>query len=122
MASRYFTDGRLRVLRLQAALYHCNDIVKEFVEIKLSELLGLPRVDFPTTWRRWCHNNIAFIRRYRFWRNQAKEEDAGELIPIFDEVDITFFSHLMREIAADCPGSIPLKNQIQCRFISITLF
>ena len=107
MASRYFTDGRLRKLRLQAGFLRCNDIVKEFVEIKLSELLGLPRTDFPTTtWRRWCHDNIAFIRRYRFWRNLAKEEDEGEDIPIFDEVDITFFSHLMPEIAADCPGSV----------------
>ena len=106
MASRYFTDGRLRVLRLQAGFVRCNDIVKEFVEIKLSERLGMPRSDFPTTWRRWCHDNIAFIKRYRFWRNQAKEEDEGEEIPIFDEVDITFFSYLMREIAEDCPGSV----------------
>ena len=107
MAARYYTDGRVLMLRLQAGFLRCNDIVKEFVEIKLSEALGLPRTDFPTTtWRRWCHDNIAFIRRYRFWRNQAKEEDEGEEIPIFDEVDITFFSYLMREIAEDCPGSV----------------
>ena len=64
MAARYYTDGRVRMLRLQAGFLRCHDIVKEFVEIKLSELLGVPREDFPTTWRRWCHDNIAFIRRY----------------------------------------------------------
>ena len=64
MATRYFTDGRVRVLRLQAGFLRCNDIVKEFVEIKLSEQLGLPRADFLATWRRWCHANIVFIRRY----------------------------------------------------------
>ena len=54
-------------------------------------------------------NHLAH-RRYRFWRNQAKEEDEGEEIPIFDEVDITFFSYLMREIADDCPGSVQLQS------------
>ena len=105
MATNYFTDGRVRMLRLQAGFLRCHDIVKEFVKIKISEQLGLPCCDFPTTtWRRWCHENIAFIRRYRFWRNQAKEEDEGEEIPIFDKVDITFFSYLMRVIVQDCPG------------------
>ena len=110
MAAKYFTDERVRMLRLQAGFVRCHDIVKEFVEIKLSAKLGLPRADFQATWRRWCHDNIAFIRRYRFWRNQAKEEDEGEEIPIFDEVDITFFSYLMREIADDCPGFVRWRN------------
>ena len=106
MAARYFTDGRVRTLRLEAGFLCCNGIIKEFVEIKLSDRLGVPRTNFQTTtWRRWCHDNIAFIRGYQFWRNQAKEEDEGEEIPVFDEVDITFFSYLMREIAEDCPGS-----------------
>ena len=106
MASNYWTENRMRVTRLQAAFVRCNDIVKEFVEIKLSEQLGLPRTDFPVTWKRWCHDNIAFIRRYRFWRNQAKVEDEGEEIPVFEEVDVTFFSYLMREITRDCPGEL----------------
>ena len=113
MASRYLTDGRVRMKRVEAGFLRCNDIVKEFVEIKISERLGLPRADFQTTtWRQWCHDNIAFIRGYQLWRNQAKEEDAGEEIPIFDEVDITFFSYLMREIAPDCPGFVESLNHL----------
>ena len=88
----------------------------------MSAKLGLPRADFQATWRRWCHDNIAFIRRYRFWRNQAKEEDEGEEIPIFDEVDITFFSYLMREIADDCPGFVRWRNFEQELFYRSKLF
>ena len=107
MATKYFTEGRVRMLRLHAGFLRCHDIVKEFVEITLSEALGIPRTDFQTlTWPRWCHENIAFIRRYHFWRNQAKEEDEGEEIPVFDEVDITFCSYLMRAIAPNCPGEV----------------
>ena len=110
MASNYWTDGRIRMARLQAGYLRCNDIVKEFVEIKISEKLGSPRSDFPATWRQWCHDNIAYIKKYRFWKNQAKEEDGGEEIPTFDDVDITFFAHLMKEIEPDCPGFEKMKE------------
>ena len=106
MASNYWTEDRVFMVRFQASFLRCNDIVKEYLQIKICQELGVPRDDdfATTTWRRWCHENIVFIRRYRFWRNQAKEEDEGEEIPVFDGVDITFFSYLMREIIQDCPG------------------
>ena len=115
MASNYWTDGRIRMARLQAGYLRCNDIVKEFVEIKISEKLGSPRSDFRSTWRRWCHENIDLIKKYRFWKSQAKEVDGGEEIPTFDDVDITFIAHLMKEIAPNCPGFAKMKefrNQI----------
>ena len=110
MASNYWTDGRVRMARLQAGYLRCNDIVKEFVEIKISEKLGFPRVNFRSTWRQWCHENMAFIKKYRFWKSQAKEEDAGEEIPTFDDVDITFMAHLMKEIEPECPGLKKMKE------------
>ena len=82
MASNYWTDDRIRVTRVQAAFVRCNDIVKEFVEIKLSQKLGRARADFPSTWKQWCHDNITFIRRYIFWREQAKEVDDGKVVSL----------------------------------------
>ena len=77
MASNYWTESRIRITRVQAGFVRCNDIVKEYVEIKLSEKYSVSRDEFLMTWRRWCHENIDHIKRYRFWRNQAKEEDEG---------------------------------------------
>ena len=110
MASSYYSESRILMIRLQAGFLRCNDIVKEFVEIKLSETLTLPRADFSTTWRRWCHENIAFISKYQFWKKLAKEEDDGEEIPVFEEGDITFFSYLMKKIVRNCPGVEKLRE------------
>ena len=110
MASSYYTDGRVRMMRLQAGFVRCNDIVKDFVRVKLSETLGFALPDFPDAWRQWCHDNHDHIRRYRFWRNQSKEMDGDKEIPIFDDVDITFFNHLMTVIAPDCPGFDKMKE------------
>ena len=32
MASNYWTDGRVRMARLQAGFVRCNDIIKDFVQ------------------------------------------------------------------------------------------
>ena len=112
MASSYYNDGRVRMLRLQAGFVRCNDIVKDFVRVKLSETLGFAVPDFPDAWRQWCLDNHDHIRRYRFWRNQSKvkETDGDKEIPIFNDADITFFSHLMTVIAPDCPGFNKMKE------------
>ena len=104
MASNYWTEGRKLMVRLQAGYIRCNDIAKEFLEVQICDHLGSPRADFDATWRRWCHANIAHIRRYRFWNNQAKEEDEGEEIPVFTEIDVTFISYLLRAIDPDHRG------------------
>ena len=103
-STNYWTENRIRMIRLHAAFLRCHDIVKEFVEIKLSETLGFPRADFPSTWKRWCHDNIAFVKKYSFWKRQSKEEDEGEEIPVFEKGDITFFAYIMKKIVPDCPG------------------
>ena len=103
-STNYWTENRIRAIRLHAGFLRCHDIVKEFVEIKLSEALGFPRADFPSTWKRWCHDNIAYVKRFPFWKRQSKEEDEGEEIPVFEKGDITFFAFIMKKIVPDCPG------------------
>ena len=106
MASSYWTPGRVSMVRLQAGYLRCPDIVKEFLEIKICEQLDAPRDDdFTTTWRQWCKENIAHIKKYRFWSTQAKEEvDDGLQIPTFKDADITFVGHLMNIIDKDNKG------------------
>ena len=40
MASNYWTEGRILMVRMQAGYIRCNDIAKEFLQIQICEQLG----------------------------------------------------------------------------------
>ena len=87
MASNYYTEGRIRMMRLQAGLVCCNDIVKDFVQIKISEQLGVTHSDFKTTWRRWCHQNYEHITKYRHWRDRSTvSQDKKDIVRGFSQL------------------------------------
>ena len=98
--------------RFQAGFLCCNDIAKEFLRIKICQELSVsPDLDFATTtWRQWCHDKITQIKRYRFWNKQTKEEDDGEEIPTFENIDVTFVGHLLQNIEPDCPAFDKMRN------------
>ena len=102
MSSKYWTPGRLRLCRLQAAFVRLNDMVRDLVDIKLSSKLGLTSPSLADVWPRWCYDNHNFIRKYRFWNQQPKTTYIDEDIPILDDVDVTFFVYLMRNIDPNC--------------------
>ena len=102
MASNYWTLGRIRLARLQAAFVRMNDIVRDLVDVKLSVKLGYAEPSIETLWNQWCYDHHDVVSKYRFWRKQPKETHIDKEIPILQDVDVTFFVYLMREIDPTC--------------------
>merc|ERR1712062_22822 len=102
MASNYWTPGRQRLLRLQAAFVRMNDIVKDMFDIIFSAQLGYPYPSLTIQWRGWCYENYVFVQRYPFWKKVAIERYKKRLIPILDSVDVSFFSYLITKIDSEC--------------------
>ena len=98
MASNYWSPGRQRLCRLQAAFVRMNDIVRDLVDIRISEMLGWEYPSLSDHWHQWCYDNNDYVKKYRFWKQQQTEKYQDKDIPILDTVDVTFFVYLMKEI------------------------
>jgi hypothetical protein len=60
-------------------------------------------------WKNWILANFDFAKKYRFFKNLAKEIYIDKEIPTFGESDITFLSYLMSEIVTDLKPVDELK-------------
>ena len=63
MASNYWTEGRQRLARLQAAVLKTNDIVQDLVDIRFSAKLGHTYPSLAKNWQQWCFDNHDYIKR-----------------------------------------------------------
>ena len=112
MASEYWSPGRQRVCRLQAAFVRMNDIVRDLVDIRISEKQGWESPSLSDHWQQWCYDNYDHVKRYHFWKDLAKEKYNDKEIPFFEKVDVSFFAHLMKKIDPECVGMSKFR---ECR-------
>ena len=104
MSSNYWTDGRQQLCRLQAAFVRMNDIVRDLVDLRFSIKHDYMYPSLADHWQQWSYDNYGYIKRFRFWKKQAKEPYKDREIPKLDSADVTFFAYLMAEIDPDCPS------------------
>ena len=104
MASNYWTDGRQRLCRLQAAVVRMSEIVRDLVDIRFSAKQDHAYPSLSDNWKLWCYDNHGYIKKYRFWKKQPKSEYLDLEIPTLDEVDVTFSVYLMARVDPDCPA------------------
>ena len=96
MASKYWSPGRQRLCRLQAAFVRMNDIVRDLADIQISSKHGWDYPSLSNHWQEWCYDNHDHVKKYRFWKQQSTEKYNERDIPVLDMVDVTFFGHLMK--------------------------
>ncbi|MEE3023187.1 MAG: hypothetical protein VX367_11405, partial [SAR324 cluster bacterium] len=112
MSANYWTDNRQRLCRLQAAFIRMNDIVRDLADICFSTKHGHAYPSLADHWQQWSYDNHAYIKKYRFWKKQAKEKYLDQEIPILDSADVTFLVYLMAEIDPDC-AAIKMFQEIR---------
>ena len=90
-----YSEGHQRALRWNAAIAMSSLMAQDFVQFLLEEKYKEPWME-GKLWITWYQENQAHMRKYKFFKNQAKAQHEGQDIIIFTEMDTTCINYVLK--------------------------